>query len=186
MDSACSARSISISIYPSIYLYRKVVWDVLNKWVFWCVAARAHDAAAAAAAAAAGIAAPRALACADPLIPSRDDAATAEFLAKQLYALYCLPSKEESARLAHELLVEGTRAAAEVARVVCESVERWRLRLRGGRVQLSDATLGVSYEEDPEEPSSALLRWCGDGERSSGERSSGERSSGHVVRLFHG
>ena len=168
---------------------------MLNKWVFWCVAARAHEAAAAAAAAAAGIAAPPALACADPLIPSRDDAATAEYLARQLLTHYCPPSYEDTSRLANErwakaraneLLVEGARAAAEVARVVAESVERWRLRLRGGRVQLSDATLGVSCAEDPEDPSSVLLSWSGDGERSSGERSSGERSSGHVVQLFHG
>ena len=169
-----------------------MVWDVLNKWVFWCVAARAHEATAgarlggvsllaAAAAAAAGIAAPvsSALACADPLIPSRDDAATADFLARQLYTHYCLPvrrrnpnpnpnpnpnsnpnpnynsnptcnsnpnpnqSHEDAARLAHELIAEGAYAAAEVARIVAESVERWRLRLRGGRIQLSDATLGV-------------------------------------------
>ena len=176
------------------------MWDVLNKWVFWCVAARAKEATAAAAAAAAGIAAPPALACADPLIPSRDDAATAEYLARQLHTLYCPPSYDDATRRANELwaearakglLAEGTRMAAEVARVVAESVERWRLRLRGGRVQLSDATLGVSYAEDPEDPSSVLLSWSGDGERSSAERSSAERSSGersssHVVQLFHG
>ena len=105
---------------------------------------------------------------------------------RQLYTHYCLPSHEDAARLAHELLAEGARAAAEVAHVVAESVERWRLRLRGGRVQLSDTTLGMRHGEDPEDSSSVLLRWTGDSERSSGERSSGERSSGHVVKLFHG
>ena len=68
----------------------------------------------------------------------------------------------------------------------CSRNQRWKRRCGIASLTIHDATLGVSYEEDPEEPSSALLRWCGDGERSSGERSSGERSSGHVVRLFHG
>ena len=35
---------------------------------------------------------------------------------------------------------------------MAETVTRWRLRLQGGRVQLSDATLGVSLDADPMEP----------------------------------
>ena len=45
---------------------------MLNKWVFWCVARKSADLLPPSS----GIAAPPSVAWVDPLIPSRDDAAT--------------------------------------------------------------------------------------------------------------
>ncbi len=129
---------------------RKTAWDILNKWVFWCVAQRA----------AAEWSGPHLPACAEPLIPSLDNQDTAIWLAKQLVTSYSL-ADESALKLAQDLLGEARRAASGVAVELKRSVERWRMRVLGGKTKLSDATLGVEMKPDQKDPLvSVVLRWA--------------------------
>ena len=66
---------------------------------------------------------------------------------------------ESALKLAQDLLGEARRAASGVAVELKRSVERWRMRVLGGKTKLSDATLGVEMKPDHDDLVSVVLRW---------------------------
>ena len=187
---------------------RKTAWDVLNKWVFHFVTRRARLSEARG-----PLGHPLVTSVPDAVIPSHlpsyngEAGDGADHLATLLTEAtprgYSL-SQSDARRIAADLVSLSASKANRAAQTASDESSKWRARVQRGRVQLSDATLGVELvpwcdgwaevhgASDTEE---IVLRWSRDkedGGRGRGERSSGDGAAAsgngggemHEVRLW--